>query len=88
MEFYTLIFLAVALAGCLYLISQRSKANRKAAREFEKASTYEEKMMILQKDALKRLKGIDTTLDYFFWFFIAGLVLYFVYFFLKALALF
>lgn len=87
MDFTILIFLVIALAGSLYLFYQRSKANKKAAQEFENAPTFEDKMMILQKASLKRLKGIDTTLDYFFWFFVIGLAFYFLYYLVTAMAL-
>lgn len=87
MEFQILIFLALALVFCLYLINQRSQANKQALKEFEEAPTFEDKMIILQKASLKRLRGIDTTLDYFFWFMVIGVALYGLYYFLIAMAL-
>jgi hypothetical protein len=38
--------------------------------------TFEEKMLLLQGESNKRLKGIDNTLDWFFWIMIIGSVIY------------
>lgn len=79
METSIFIFIALALAGCIYLINQRNKANKKAELIEKEAFTFEDKMILLQKQANKRLKDIDTTLDYFFWFFVISLFIYFIY---------
>ncbi len=39
--------------------------------------TFEEKMLLLQGESNKRLKGIDNTLDWFFWIMIIGFIIYF-----------
>ncbi len=45
----------------------------------EEDKTFEEKMLLLQKESNKRLKGIDNTLDWFFWIMIISFIISFFY---------
>lgn len=85
MGFIVFIVVVLSLGGSLYLINLRSQAKKRAEKEFEHAKTFEEKMIILQKASLKRLVGIETTLNFFFWFFVIGLIIYFLYYFMAAM---
>lgn len=69
----------VAILGVMYVSSTRSNAKKKSAILEDEAVTFEDKMLYLQKESNKRLKDIDTTLDYFFWFLVISLVLTVVY---------
>lgn len=50
-------------------------------------TNFEKKMIELQEQANKRLKGIDSTLDWFFWLMIIGVVIWAISFFMSFAAL-
>jgi hypothetical protein len=72
--------LVVAIAFSLYTINKRSKQNLIIVAENEEAKTFDEKMLLLQKESNNRLRGIDNTLDWFFWIMIISFVLTFLYY--------
>ncbi|MGM1055459.1 MAG: hypothetical protein ACQEWG_06195 [Bacteroidota bacterium] len=51
MEYIILTVLAVAIAFSLYTINKRSKQNLIIVAENEEAKTFEEKMLLLQKES-------------------------------------
>jgi len=75
MNFIPLFFVVIGIIGAVYFIRQNQAKKNKE--EIETSGLpFEEKIILLLKESNKRLKGIDTTLDYFFWFMIIGFVLY------------
>ncbi|MBE7641048.1 hypothetical protein GUB10_11950 [Salegentibacter sp. BLCTC] len=72
---YVLLTGIIVFAILIYAIYSRSQHNKKVDLDFEQIESNEEKMILLQKQANKHLKGIDTTLDWFFWLLIIGIVL-------------
>lgn len=72
---YALLIGIIVLAILIYTIYTRSQHNKKVDIGFEQIESNEEKMIMLQKQANRHLKGIDTTLDWFFWLLIVGIVL-------------
>ena len=77
MENYTLIFVLISIIGILFIvINQRNKKNKEIAKRQSQATTFEDKMLLLQEFNNERLKSIDTTLDWFFWLMILSFVVY------------
>lgn len=75
MNFVPLFFVIIGTIGTVYFI--RKNQEKKNKEEIETSGLpFEEKLILLLKESNKRLKGIDTTLDYFFWLRIIGFVLY------------
>jgi len=77
MNFIPLVFVVIAVIGVVYFIRQNQEKKNKEQIETS-GLPFEEKLILLQKESNKSLKGIDTTLDYFFWFMIIGGVMYII----------
>jgi len=75
MSLIPLFFVILAIIGVVYFIRQNQAKKNKEQLEIS-GLPFEEKLILLLKESNKRLKGIDTTLDYFFWFMIIGGVMY------------
>jgi len=75
MEFAPLIIVAIALLFTVMALQRRSKHNKDIAALNKEAVTFEDKMLILQKESNRSLKGIDNTLDWFFWLMILSIIL-------------
>lgn len=69
-------------AVLLFLKYKKPKTTPMFSNVSETDKSYEDKMLLLLAESNKRLKGIDTTLDWFFWIMILGGVLFIVSFFL------
>lgn len=54
-------------AVLLIVVYKKRKKTTIVSRPSQTDMTFEDKMLLLQEDSNKRLKGIDTTLDWFFW---------------------
>jgi len=79
MQFAPLILLAVVALIIYGLVKKRSKDNKNVADLQNEAVTYEDKMLLLQKETNKRLRDIDTTLDWFFWIMVFSFLIYIIY---------
>ena len=75
MEFAPLIIVAIALLFTVMALQRRTKQNKEIATLNKDAVTFEDKMLILQKESNRSLKGIDNTLDWFFWLMILSIIL-------------
>ena len=60
-----------------------SNSPEKVSNASETDNTFEDKMLILQAESNKRLKGIGYTLEWFFWIMILGIVFFSVSFFIS-----
>lgn len=76
MEFLPFLILLVFFLIASYALYTRSKRNKEFKELKDQAVTYEDKMIILQNESNQTLKNIDSTLDWFFWLMILGVVIY------------
>jgi uncharacterized integral membrane protein len=81
-----IIILVVILFFSIMAVINRTDKRKEFRMMSEEAKTFEDKLLLLQHESNRRLKDIDTTLDWFFWIMIIGGVLFLISLFISSMS--